>query len=480
MVIVLRDLLGLGKVSKEVFERSVASYLPLGKIELDGATINLSENTVIAHSPSIGVPVEALGFFVFHYAASNVASRFGKPEHMITGIYLPLETEEKDLKTITKGIGAEAKKFGVKVIAGQTATYYGLKIPLITGTCLGEQVRAQVKPQPGDHVVLIGEVGGETVWLKELSEGVKTEKWRSLTPLPIILGLQSCEHVKMMHDVSEGGVIGGLLEIVDYLGTGIDVHSSGINYADGVDLERDDPLCSPSYGALIAVVSEQGLDIVNEICLSTEVSFSDVGVIKKTPNLMVDNKEVTEHKRVELDKLYGSLKIKDEVITKLDRALRELVKIPRLSGYIPQVGMNMVFCGEDAKRSDGVAGLSGRIVRSMGEPLICGEVAYGASSHLASVVLEAKKLDESKLSAINLGAGDDVILNLRSLGLRVKVLPSDIRGKECPVTLHLREANMLLDAYVHPGSFGVEPTTTIIGSNPDELVNVLKRLTYVE
>ena len=66
--------LGLGKVSKEVFRRSVQPYLPMDEAELDGATLELTHRTVVAHSPSIGVPLEALGFFAFHYAASNVAS----------------------------------------------------------------------------------------------------------------------------------------------------------------------------------------------------------------------------------------------------------------------------------------------------------------------------------------------------------------------------------------------------------------------
>ncbi|MDP2901233.1 MAG: hypothetical protein Q8O47_09725, partial [Candidatus Bathyarchaeota archaeon] len=70
----MAEVLGLGKVSREVFRRSVLPFIPLDKeLELDGATVKLTERTVIAHSPSIGVPLEALGFFAFHYAASNVA-----------------------------------------------------------------------------------------------------------------------------------------------------------------------------------------------------------------------------------------------------------------------------------------------------------------------------------------------------------------------------------------------------------------------
>ena len=115
----------------------------------------------MAHSPSIGVPLEALGYFAFHYAASNVAARFAKPRYLVNGIYLPLETSEMDLRIIVGGLGAEACKYGVNVVAGQTATYVGLEIPLVTVTCMGEPVRTPENPIPGDRVLLVGEVGGE-------------------------------------------------------------------------------------------------------------------------------------------------------------------------------------------------------------------------------------------------------------------------------------------------------------------------------
>ena len=156
--------LGLGKVSREVFRRSVLPFIPVeSEPELDGATVRLTENIVIAHSPSIGVPLEALGFFAFHYSASNVACKFGRPTHLITGIYLPLRTSEADLRTIAKSLGDEAERYGVKITAGQTATYYGIEIPLITSTCLGEAIGPPPPPEPGDRV-LIGFSGLAQAW----------------------------------------------------------------------------------------------------------------------------------------------------------------------------------------------------------------------------------------------------------------------------------------------------------------------------
>ena len=471
--------LGLGKVTKEVFRRSVLPYIPMDQVELDGATIELTDHTVIAHSPSIGVPLEALGFFAFHYAASNVASRFGKPTHIVTGIYLPLRTPEEHLKVIAKSLGDEARRHGVKISAGQTATYYGLEIPLITATCFGEALRPRGKPKPGDVVAVIGEVVGEGIWLRELSEGVESDAWRSFTPLQAILALQGCLHVKLMHDVSEGGVKGALYEVQDVYAVRIAVDSRGFNYHEGIAGAGGDPLRAPSYGALIAVIDAGGVGEVQRICMEQGIPFAAAGRVEDGCGLFVDGVEVAEQKRVELDELYGSLKPLDTLLSSLQSALDSLTKIPGIDQLLPQVGTNLVYAKDGAETAMDVAGLSGRVVASTGGILLCGETAYGASRHLASVVLEAGKKDSGIRSAVNIRAGEDVTTGLKRLGLSVVTIPCKVEGEGCPVTHYIRSQGGLRDAYVHPGDFGVEPTTTILGESPERLVEILEELARV-
>ena len=300
-------LLGLGKVTKKEFNKLVLPYIPTPKtLELDGITLNFSGETVIAHSPSIGVPLESLGFFAFHYSASNVAARFGKPTYMVTGMYLPLETPEKDLQTIAKSLGDEAKKFGVKIIAGQTATYYGLDIPLITSTCFGTQLRSSIIPKHGDYVLLVGEIGGEGVWLNDLSQGIQNNEWQSYTPLSALLVFQSESSVKMMHDISEGGVIGSLYEISESIEMRLDIASKEIIFHPRADEVVGDVLRAPSYGAFVMIISASGLDMVMEIAQRNGYVCHQIGEIRKGEGLYIDGNRVTEQKRINIDEAYGS------------------------------------------------------------------------------------------------------------------------------------------------------------------------------
>lgn len=176
------------------------------------------------------------------------------------------------------------------------------------------------------------------------------------------------------------------------------------------------------------------------------------------------------------DKLYERFRPRDEVLDPLREALKALEEREEVSGLIPQVGVNMVYARPCAASVGDVAGLSGRVVVSMGRPKVCGEVVYGGSMHLASVVLAALRLNPAVRAAVNIRGGWDIVEALRTMGLRVLVLPPEATGDACPVTTYIREAVELWDAYAHPGAFGIEPTTTLIGETPGHLLETLIEL----
>jgi hydrogenase maturation factor len=301
--------LGLGKVSREVLERSVFPYLPLaGTPHLDGGVVRCQGEFVVAHSPAIGVPLESLGFFAFHYAASNVAACFARPKHLVTGLYLPVGSDVRDLETIARGLGGEARGYDVTVVAGQTATYAGIEKAFVTATCLGERVGTPVAPAPGDAVYVIGEIGGEAAWLRELSMGGAGDEWIGFTPLPIMLRLQGLEGVTLMHDVSEGGVKRALLEVSEALGVRLDVTTYDVHLADGVLSLGEDPLRLPTYGAMLALTRPGAREAVEGACAELDVPCSMVGFVEEGEGLIVDGKSVGHLGRVDLDGLYGSFR----------------------------------------------------------------------------------------------------------------------------------------------------------------------------
>jgi predicted fused transcriptional regulator/phosphomethylpyrimidine kinase len=108
--------------------------------------------------------------------------------------------------------------------------------------------------------------------------------------------------------------------------------------------------------------------------------------------------------------------------------------------------------------------------------MVCGEIAYGASKYLSSVLFEAMKLNPSKRAAINIRGGSDIPDKLKGLGLQVCVIPSRVEGEGCPVAIYLESSGKVLDAYLHPGDMGIEATTIILGETPGSLVDILEKL----
>lgn len=169
----------------------------------------------------------------------------------------------------------------------------------------------------------------------------------------------------------------------------------------------------------------------------------------------------------------------NQIPAMLEAAVRRLIGIDGIGGYIPQVGSNLVYAKANSSTVEDVIALTGRIIATIRGPIACGEMAYGASSHLASVVIEAQRIDGEIRAGLNIKA-DDVARRLKEVGLTVVTIPSRIEGEGCPVTHYIRRTGELADAYVHPGGFGVEPTTTIIARHPDRLVEIMAEIVELE
>jgi predicted fused transcriptional regulator/phosphomethylpyrimidine kinase len=163
------------------------------------------------------------------------------------------------------------------------------------------------------------------------------------------------------------------------------------------------------------------------------------------------------------------------ILEALSRSLTRLEAYTEMVDLIPQVGINMVYSKPSAKGVRDVAGLSGRVIESMGAPKVCGEVVFGGSQHLALVVVELVKLEPRLRAAVNIKGRRHVAEALERMGLDVVVLPP-ARSEGCAVADYINEKRKIHDAYYHPGAFGIEPTTTIVAQNPDTLVETLIEL----
>ena len=72
------------------------------------------------------------------------------------------------------------------------------------------------------------------------------------------------------------------------------------------------------------------------------------------------------------------------------------------SWYVPEVGMNFAYALPNAKTRNDVCAVDGRITKHKERISLCGTIDFGASKHVASIILAAMSYDAAMRSAINI------------------------------------------------------------------------------
>lgn len=174
-----------------------------------------------------------------------------------------------------------------------------------------------------------------------------------------------------------------------------------------------------------------------------------------------------------------------ECLRRLKEAARTLEE--RCPGFlIPEVSSNLAFAMPEAKTRDDVAAFPGRIVRVGERVKVVSDPQFGASSHVANIVLTAMRHDKRFRSAMNIRFGEDILKLCSEMGLSVAEFdrstePEEVKARE-GATLEwgvdhaIRTCGFVPDIIFDRGSMGKEPMIRVIGKDPREVVNKIMRI----
>ena len=173
------------------------------------------------------------------------------------------------------------------------------------------------------------------------------------------------------------------------------------------------------------------------------------------------------------DKTFTGLNLDEDqaakaVLRRIEWATSRL-DLRRIARYMPAVGMNIAACTVQASTIQDVAAYPGRmtlvdnVLRRHETP------EFGASHHLASVLLQAKAIDHEKCAIMNIkpptlnGLVDQGDINYISdeLDYKLGLAPKG----------NLKAHQGRLDIILDEGAFGWEPSLYILAANPMDLVD---------
>ena len=327
----------LGKVDREFFEAYIYPHLGADRDDValgprhgvDFGVVDLGSGGDDAGDPVValatdplsltpGLGFERAAWFAVHVVLSDVAVSGLAPTHLAVDFNLPPEITDEEFATAWETFDREARRFDVGIVTGHTARYSGCQYPWVGGaTTLAVGDRADlVRPdgaRPGDRVLVTKgpavEAAGflvtlfeEQVDLPEETIATAKERFYDMSPVEDAMVASAAGDVSAMHDATEGGVHGALVEMARAAGVRFDVERDAFPVLPGVEAACDffdiDPWASTSEGTLLVTVAPDDAGAVLGALDDAGIPAADVGAVREGEGVFVDGERV-EHPEVD-------------------------------------------------------------------------------------------------------------------------------------------------------------------------------------
>jgi hydroxymethylpyrimidine kinase/phosphomethylpyrimidine kinase len=167
------------------------------------------------------------------------------------------------------------------------------------------------------------------------------------------------------------------------------------------------------------------------------------------------------------------------VIQELKKAV-DILKEEKIGYLIPEVSSNLGYALPYAEGVEDVAALPGRIVRFKDSIATSSDPEFGASKHIASIILTVMRFDSEYCSAMNIRYSKENVALLKKGGFLIgnfdrRLEPKKVKEKEGSslewgVGEVLRKMKRVPDFIYDEGDVGKEPMIRVLGRNPMEVV----------
>ena len=281
----------IGKISAEIFEQVIYPRLGHRRAEVlvgpqngvDVGVIDLGHGQVMALTtdPIFIVPPygwERSAWFAVHILCSDAVTSGLPLAYMTVDLNLPMSIERPEFELMWTTIHSECEKLGVSIVTGHTGRYEGCEYPMVGGATVmaigaADRYITPTMARPGDAIILTKGPAIEAAGLfaatfperiaREFGADFAARADALFWQMSVVedariaagVGVRE-EGVTTMHDATECGVWGGLIEIAQASGVGMHIEKERIPVPEEVagicELFEIDPFTSISEGTLLA------------------------------------------------------------------------------------------------------------------------------------------------------------------------------------------------------------------------------------
>jgi hydrogenase expression/formation protein HypE len=266
---------------------------------------------------------ENVGKLAVHINCNDIASSGGEPIGILVTILAPTSSSLEEINKVMNEIDEEAAKIGVEIIGGHTEVTSAVNKMVISVTVIGKNLKGKSIKTAGakvdDDIIVTKALGleGTYILINDYEERIR----KILSEEEIDFGKSLLNKISVleegriggefgvnsMHDITEGGLLGGLFEVAMASNKGFKIFKDKIPMFDitkKVCAEfKIDPLRLISSGSML-ITTKNGEELIKQL-REKGIDASIIGKISEQGGVLVDKENEINVEPPKRDELFN-------------------------------------------------------------------------------------------------------------------------------------------------------------------------------
>lgn len=280
----------LGVLRKEVILGPTAG--------VDGAVLEIGDQTVIVSMDPITGAVEHIGFEAVNINANDVATFGVQPAFLFSCIMLPEGADSQMIEDISIQMGKAAEELGIAIVGGHCESTPNLDSPIVVCCIMGITKKGEYitsrGAKEGDKIILTKSAGIEGTAIlatdreAQLTDVLSAEMlqaakdfYNQVSIVKDALTAYQTGGVHAMHDPTEGGILNGIHEMADSANLGLKIFEKEIvikpETREICQYFEIDPLQLISSGALLIAADPKAATKIIETLKQQDIYAAVIG-----------------------------------------------------------------------------------------------------------------------------------------------------------------------------------------------------------
>lgn len=298
----------IGKLTSADLNRLVLSQLEKNRPETmnlpgigdDVAYLDFGDNIlVLSTDPITGASANA-GSIAVHVACNDIAAGGGEPIAIMMTLLAPPDVTEQMIVDIVAQARQAARELKVDIVGGHTEVTTAVNRIVLSTTVIGRAIKVMTGPKPGDAIVMTKLIGLEGTAIiahdmPEMADYLSPAEMAQAVAMGEQLSVVEDSKIALrydvhaMHDITEGGLIGALCEVVFQKDFGAEFWYDQLAISPVTqkiaDYYQIDPLQLISSGSLLISLPPDQADQLVESLHQAGITAAKIGHYTTTPGV---------------------------------------------------------------------------------------------------------------------------------------------------------------------------------------------------